>query len=87
MFRPSFICGLAPPVAFSASQHFEATDLPLLTRDSVSIVVYILEEKTAGATRGRSPIDLDVGASPRRALHNCVGAAGYELCFLLINNL
>lgn len=49
--------------------------------------VYILEENTAGATGGRSPVDLDVGASPRGALHHCMWTVGHKLGFLLIDDL
>lgn len=48
---------------------------------------YVLEENAARAARGRSPVDLDVGASPRGALHHCMRTVGHELGFLLIDDL
>lgn len=54
---------------------------------ALAVGVYVLEENAAGATRGRSPVDLDVGASPRSAFHNCMWTVGHKLGFLFVNDL
>lgn len=59
----------------------------ILIRSNISLYIHLLNEDTARATRGRSPIHLDAGASARSALCHGGWAVDHKLCFLLINYL